>query len=418
MFLLGFCCIISIDNTQIFGLYNNSQGMMIIELYHAINEYFLENQTYILCEVLTLNKVLSKKKAVLVLLAVVILILSALLLANSKTASKSTLMTEGKNKLAAAGEVTAASNSSSLVYCARDLLIEVQGENVRAKNIKGDVAWSQKLPDKIVRLADAGENIVIIDSQNNINYFSSQGKLLWSSKSSFEIIDLMTDDDGNILVEYKGLTGSRAEVFMRNGSKIGNILVENAHIISFSVGDSYFAISVLDTYGEAIVSKIIAYNFKGDILWAHNFENRIISKLCRSSNNRLLALGDNMIYMYKNDGSLQKQAEIEGEISNIAMNDNIIAAVVHYEGKQYAVCYDKNLRRQSRIEIMEDPIGIFPTKNGYIIYYSDELLLFTMKGELSARYKSNIDISKVYMTSDNNIYIVSNRTLKLLQYIK
>lgn len=360
----------------------------------------------------------SKKKAVLFLSLAAMLILMALFYVNNKTAQKSSFIMEGKSKLSVTGEVAAVSNNSSIVYCVKDMLLEAQGENLRVKNINGNIAWSQKLPGKIVKMAGAGENIIITDSQNNINYYSLQGKLLWTYKSPQEIIDIFTEENGSFLVEYKGMTGSHAEVFAQNGSKIGNVSVENARVLSFTAGTNVFSLSVLDTSSENIKTKIITYDSKGDILWAQNFDNRIISRINYSKSNKLLALGENIVYIYKEDGSLQADAKIDGKISNAAMSDYITAIAVNIKGKQYSICYDTSMHELSRVEVEADPKGLYPMKSSLILYYDDELMVLTAKGELTARFKSNTDISSTYMTSDNKLYIVSNRTLQQLEYLK
>jgi hypothetical protein len=325
---------------------------------------------------------------------------------------------EGKEKLSITGEAAAVSNNSSMMYCVRDMLLEAQGENLRVKNVNGNIAWSQKLQGKIVKMADAGENIIIIDSMNNIYYYSLQGKLLWSYKAPYAAIDVYTEDNGSFLVEYKGMTGSHAEVFAKEGGKLGSISVENAHVLSFSAIKDAFSISVLDTSGDAVKTKIITYDLKGDILWAQNFNNKIITKINYNKNNKLLALGENTVSIFKNDGSLQSEIKIEGKISNAAMNDNITVVALNNQGKNHTICYDANMRELSRTEIRPEPIGIFPMKNNYILYYSDELMVLTVKGELTARFKSNNNISSIYMTPDNKIYIVSNRILQQLEYAK
>lgn len=363
-------------------------------------------------------KIRSKKRIALFLLLTILLVLAILLFVNNRTAPKSSFVLEGKNKLEITGEVTAVSKSSSLVYCVKDLLIEAQEDVIRGKNIKGTITWRLKLPGKVVKLADAGQSIVIIDSNNNISCCSLQGKLLWTYKSDYEIIDIFTEHNGSLLVECKGMTGSHAEVFAQNGDKIGSILVENAHVLSFSTGDGAFSISILDTSSEVIKTKIITYNFKGDILWAHNYDNIIISKLSYSRDNKLIVMGENTIYTYKNDGSLLNEIKIQGKISNVAMNNHFVTLVLYNKDRQYLICYDANMREQCRIEIKTAPLGIFPLKNNLILYYSDELMVLTTKGELTARFKSNTDIGSAYMTSDNKVYIVSNRRLQLLEYIK
>lgn len=359
----------------------------------------------------------SKKRAALFLLLVIGSILAVLMYVNNKRVLKSSFIVEGKNKLTVTGEVSA-SKSGNLIFCVKDLIIEADAENIRAKNVYGKIVWSQKLPGKVEKLAGAGESIVIIDSQNNIDYYSLQGKLLWTYKAPSEIIDIFTEDNGSFLVEYKGMTGSHVEVFTQKGIKIGSIVLENASVLSFSTGTNAFSISALDTSAEVIKTEIITYNLKGDILWAQNFSNMIVSKLNYSKNNRLLAVGENSIYIYENNGSLKNEVKIEGKISNVSMSDHIIAIALQDKSKQYAVCYDSNMRECSRTEIKAAPLGIFPMKNNFILYYNDELSIITLRGGLTARFRPDTDISRVYASEDNKIYIVSNRKLQQLEYEK
>lgn len=365
-----------------------------------------------------MSNTLSKKTTILILLSLTALILTLLMFVNSKTALRSSFIMDGRKKLAMAGEVEAVSNSSSIVQCVRDLLVEAQDCNLRAKNISGKVAWSQKLPAKITEIEGAGDNIVIIDSGNNIYYYSLQGKLLWTNKAAYEIVDLFTEDNGSFLAEYKGLTGCHAEAFSQNGAKLGSVSVENSHILSFASGEGRFSMSVLDTSAEALKTRIITYDPKGDILWAKDFENKIIARLCYSKSNRLMAMGENEIYSYGNDGNLQSEVIIDGAAVNVAMNDQITALVVRNKGKLYSVCYDSDLRERSRLELEEAPLGLYVSKNNIIVYYNDELMVLTEKGELNARFKSNSEISSLYTGSEDNIYIVSNRKLQKLDYVK
>lgn len=364
-----------------------------------------------------MSKSTSKKKTVLFLLLAAAALLMVLLYVNSKTAQKSSFLMEGRYKLSITGEISAVTNNSSMMYCVKDMLVEAQEENLRVKNIDGKVAWSQKLPGKIVKLADAGGNLITVDSENNINYYSPQGKLIWTYKTPYAVMDIFTEDNGSLMVEYKGMTGSHAEVFTKEGSKAGSISVENAHILSFSAGPDAFSISVLDTSAEAIKTKIITYDFKGDILWAQNFDNKIIARV-KYNNNKLIALGENSLSIYKKDGNLQSQSKLEGNITNAALSGHITTLVLNDKGKYYAVCFDANIRELSRVEIRPEPLGLYPMKNNYIIYYGDELMVLTAKGELTAKFKSNTDISSTYMTSEDKIYIVSNRVLQQLEFVK
>jgi hypothetical protein len=363
-----------------------------------------------------LKTINSSKRTVFILVLLIVGTVSILLFFNNKAIGKSPVMFQGKNKLAVSGEISTVTNSGSVMYCNNDLLLEAQGDSLRVKNIEGEIVWSQKYAGSIIKMAAAGSNIVIIDSSSNISYYSEQGKLLWDYKPSFEVIDVFTEENGTILVEYKGISGGRAEVFTQTGSKIGNISVNNAQILSFSSGKSSYSISIIDMAEELVKTKIITYNFKGDILWANNFDNKLITKLNYTKNDRLMAVSENEILCFKNDGELLEELKIDGNIISVAMSDYMTVVVSNKKGKNYLICYDLENKMQSNIEIDKPPQGVFPLKNNFIVYYKDELMIFTTKGIVTALHKSNTDISRAYMTLDNKIYIVSNRKLQLLEY--
>lgn len=67
------------------------------------------------------------------LLLITIFLLAILLYINNKTTRKSSFTIDGKNELEVTGEVSAVSQSSSAIYYVKDLLIEAQAENIRAK---------------------------------------------------------------------------------------------------------------------------------------------------------------------------------------------------------------------------------------------------------------------------------------------
>lgn len=365
-----------------------------------------------------MSKLHSKGRAALLLSAVTIIVLSTLVFINERNSGISSLMSEGANSLSVTGEVSAISNNNSIIFCTNNFLLEAQSDILRVKNTKGEVVWSQKYTGNIIKMANAGSNIVIIDSSNSIYYYTEQGKLLWNYKCPLEITEVFTEENGSILIEYRGLTGGRAEVFEQNGSKIGNISVENAEILSFSAGVSSFSISVLDLSGETVKTKIITYNFKGDILWANNYDEKLITKLNYTKNNKLLAVEEDRILSYKNDGNLDGELEIEGSVKKVSMSDYLTVIVTSKQGKHYVECYDSNNKKKCRIELSAVPLGVFPLKNNFIVYYKDELMILTSKGNATAVYKSNTDILRAYMTMDNKVYIVSNRKLQLLEYKK
>ena len=347
-------------------------------------------------------------------LTLTVFIIVGLLYANHVFSNKSTYDSVKTDGYKSVGEVGGISNNSS-VYTVEDLLLEVEDSIVRGKNIAGTVSWTIKLGGKVEKAVSSSDRTFLVDDKK-ITCISKTGKVLWSGNLQDEVTDIYTDKDGSVLLEYREGFSSRCEVYNPKGIRVGNLLIENAYILSYTSGiNSTFVLSILDIASEAVKSKVLAYNYKSEIVWANNHDDKIIPMVYYMRNNVVLAVGEKELILYKADGKEEHRKEISGKLLKTAAKDNTIVAIVKERGSTYALAYDVSLKEQARVKLEKQPLGIHVLKNGFILYNKDEFSVYDGKGKVKQIYKSNSDISGLNVVSEDKIYLQSGRRLVMLE---
>ncbi len=351
-------------------------------------------------------------------LTLIVLISAAVLIyINNSSLDSSAIRVSGKKVLAVASELAVASNNSDLFFCMDELMIEAQGTVIRARKVTGEQAWSMSLGGVVMRISSAGESILVLDDKNKLYYMSRQGKIIWDYALQSEPWNIFGEDNGCILIEYKDISGSKIEVFNSKGTALGKAALKNAYVISFGAGsEDRYTISVVDITSENLKSRLITYNSAGQMVWAKDFNNEIISYVHFLKNNNILAAVSNKLLNYGNDGNIVKEVKLDGKLQNISASTDTIVIVINERGKYSSVIFDGYLEKYGQIKLEIVPKGIFVHENNYILYDKDKLLLGNVNDSIVTTYKSVSDIVSAYMTSRDSMYIVSNRKLQALQF--
>ncbi|MFZ5353926.1 MAG: DUF5711 family protein [Bacillota bacterium] len=357
----------------------------------------------------------GKKIALLAILVVIIAI--GLIYLNNKYINKSISTAFRGSSMTQIGEANAAKTDGSMIYCKDELLIEAEGAVVRARNVKGEQAWSLNLGGKIRNISSSGSNIFVVDTLNKLSCITKQGKVQWTYTCGGEPWNLFTDENGCILIEYKSSSGSKLDVLDGKGIKLGSAVLENAYVISFTASrDKHYTISALDVSSDSIKSRLISYSFGGEMVWAKDYENIIIPYVKYMKGNQLIAAAERELFKFNADGSQSDEIKLEGKILNVSADDNLMAVVLDEKGKLFCATFNSSLRQLSHNELDIEPEGIYANKNVYILYDKDELLIHNEKGMNIASHKSVSDISSAYITGDGKVYIVSGRKLQAFEY--
>ena len=355
----------------------------------------------------------SNVKATGVLLVLILMLMLGLIYINNMN-SISISGSKDIKSLALIGQVEAQAKDS-LVCGVDDLLAEATGAVVKAQNITGETIWSKTLVSKVVSMKSAATNLYVLDDSKKLYCISKSGNLTWDKQLEGEIKEIYTDRSGDVLIDSTYNGGTRIQIFSDKGVDEGSMTLDNAEVIAFASGKDENSLSLIDISSQILKTKIITLNLKGDMVWSDNIDNQIVPMLGYTKDNELIAIGEKVIYMYKDKNKKQSKVELNKTIYNASISDEGTAIIVRSRKGFEVISYNDNLKELGLTELEQAPKGIILEKNNYILYYSEKLLLIDLKGSIKAEYKSIPEINKVYFGSAGSIISVSHRLIQKLE---
>lgn len=355
----------------------------------------------------------SNIKATGVLLVLILMLMLGLIYINNMNSINTSGSKDIKN-LSLIGQVEAY-EKNSLICSVDDLLAEATGVVVKARNISGETLWSKTLISKIISMKSAAGNLYVLDDGKKLYCISKGGNLAWDKQLEGEINEIYTDRNGDILVDSKYKGGTRIQIFSRKGVDEGSMTLNNAEVIAYASGKDENSVSLIDISAQIIKTKIITLNLKGDMVWSDNLDNQLVPMLGYTKDNELIAIGEKVIYKYKDKNKTQSKVELNKTIYSASISDEGAAVVVRSRKGFEVISYNDSLKELGLAEIESAPTGIILEKNNYILYYREKLLLMDLKGGVKAEYKSIPEISRVHFAPEGSIISVSNRLIQKLE---
>lgn len=361
---------------------------------------------------------MTKKKAIVYFaLAALILILFILIFIKGHISNTKAIINNVK-RLNVIQEITPLANDSLILFD-NGMLIEAEGANIKARDIEGKALWSLRLEDDIKDLSSCGLYLIVTTESNNIVVINNQGKKLWQYEMLATPASILNDGNQFFLIQYNWPNNNTFEIFNVKGVRSCSGIIDNSHILSFSVSAGQrFTISLMDISSDRVLSKIATYNNKGEILWANNYEDILVSRTKYGAKDNVIIGGETFIKKFKPDGKLVKELTFTDAISNIEISDSLIIVVTKKNNYYEIYSYDFNLKQQGAFAVKEKPTNIFVGNDDYLLFDKDNLTLLNKQGEVIAFYESNVDINDAYIHWDKSIYIISNRKLLKLSYVK
>lgn len=349
------------------------------------------------------------------LLLIILLLMAALIYINSIESGGSKEANKPLKNLSLEGQLEALDKNSSICNV-DELLVEAAGTVVKARNIKGDTVWSRTLVGRVVLMKASREGLYVVDNGKKLYYISKAGKLLWDKQLEGEVSELYIDKNGDLLIDFGNVGGSKIQILSSEGVDEGSAVLENSAIVAFAAGADENSISILDIASQTLKTKLITLDLSGTMVWSDSFENQIIPMIGYSKDNALIAIGEKTIYKYKGESKKQSKLELNKTIYSADINEGGVAAVVRSRWGFEAMSYDSNLKEIGKYASDLAPKGIILGKGNYILYYNEKLLLCDLKGVARAEYKSIPNINSVQFSGDSNIIIKSDRMIQKLNY--
>lgn len=315
-------------------------------------------------------------------------------------------------------ELIPISNDSTL-FTYDGIMIEGENSNLRARNMEGTILWTIKLKGNVSDIIGCGKDIVVNINNRSIATISKSGEVLWQYELAVPASNVLSSDNGLLMIQYREDTYNSFEIFNIKGVRYCKAAIDNAHVISFDgiAGKSY-TVSLLDASSSKVVTKIATYNNKGEILWANNFEDMLVSKIKYSDKGDLVAIAENSIKKFRSDGKMIKNLDFSNPLVKVSAGNDMIVSLVKNTGFYDVFIHDYNLKQIGSAAVKTKPIGIFAGKDNFLLYDKDNLTLSGRQGKVLAVYESNIDINSAYINNDSDIYIISNRKLQKLTFQK
>ncbi len=315
-------------------------------------------------------------------------------------------------------ELIPISNDSTL-FTYGGIMIEGEKSNLRARNMEGTILWTIKLKGNVSSIIGCGKDIVVNINNRSIATISKSGEVLWQYELAVPASNILSSDSGLLMIQYKEDAYNSFEIFSMKGVRNCKAAIGSAHVISFDgiTGKSY-TVSLLDASSSKVVTKIATYNNKGEILWANNFEDMLVSKIKYNNKGDLVAISESSIKKFRSDGKLVKNLDFSNPLLKVSAGNDIIVSIVKNTGFYDVFIHDYNLKQIGSAAVKTKPDGIFAGKNYFLLYDKDNLTLSGRQGKMLAVYESNIDINSTYINNDSDIYIISNRKLQRLTFQK
>lgn len=319
-------------------------------------------------------------------------------------------------RLEADGELVPVSNNS-VIYYGKDIMIEGENSNIRAKNMEGTILWSMKLHGDVTSIKSCGEGFVVNIGNKSITTISKTGEVLWQYEMVIPASDIYSSEEGLLLIQYRENGYNSFEIFNIKGVKYCQGAINNAQVVSFDgTADKNYTISMIDISSGKIITRLATYNNKGEIIWAQDFEDIIIPSLIYNSRGELIAVSDESMMKYRADGKLVKKEDFQNPLIKVSLSDDLMVIIQKNREFYDVFVYDLDLRQIGSAAVKSKPEGVFAGHKHFLVYDKDNLTMFSRQGNIIALYESNIDINSAYIYDDTSIYIVSNRRLQKLGY--
>ena len=180
---------------------------------------------------------------------------------------------------------------------------------------------------------------------------------------------------------------------------------------------------------DNIRSRVYLLDKTGNIMWAKNFDNEIITFVFFHDEN-IGFLKENTIISMSLAGKIEDENELSGTILRAAESKDILAIcrkespeshIIKDMGKSYLDLYSKiSGKRLWSIELEDDCKNIKISDDGHLIFIlvKNKVLIITRKGDIIEEYGTGFDIDDFLISPSGIPFIVNHKDKSVLIYDK
>lgn len=315
--------------------------------------------------------------------------------------------------------INVASTNSRFATAVGESLFDAEGKVLRAKDMSGTTTMSIDFPDTITRLEPCGKNILVFFEGGLVQCYNSTGETIWNYTLSSNFIDVYTDVNGNSLFEYNNdVLGSYIEIITVEGKQLEKSSFHNSYVSSFQSKGNDFIISLIDISLQTVGSKVVSINSKGEIKWAINFDEEIITAISSLDRNTLLVTTESNLYKVKSDKDNKEKISMETKILGFSHNSKFSTIITQKRSNEYLQILNSSLKVEKEVSIAISP-KLVKSSNSYIaLADTDTIYIYDSLGALLFTHHAIADIKSVEFLREDILIICSNAGLDKLQINK
>ncbi|MCF6466139.1 DUF5711 family protein [Clostridium sp. Cult2] len=283
--------------------------------------------------------------------------------------------------------------------------IVVWGDNkLRRLKLDGNLEWQKEFNIEEPMAYFGEEGIFICErSMGQVYSLNPKGETIEKFQLNGKVYNIDKRAE-NILVHIKEGDREVIKILDSNGQPIGEKLVENHNILTYSIGENNkrYALSTLNLKGENLKSEIQTYGLEGEFLWTASLDNEIVLYTNFIDEDNLIVLSDKGMYLL-NDGNIlwKKQFQLIKDINmdeeNIHILHGNILETISFDG-----------RTVEKKSFIEEYKKIIPFEK-YLILYGNNYIIGLKEGEEVFKYKSEDSMLSVTQGAQKLFVVYKNK---------
>lgn len=289
-------------------------------------------------------------------------------------------------------------------------------------DLSDNLIWNQAFEMQQPMADVCGTYAVIADVQGSQIYIMDTAGVQSEIATKNPIRDVCVASQGTIAVLTQAEGASYLEVYNKSGEAIaaGELHVANSGFpldIALSNDAQKMAVSILDVgSGEKVKTTIAFYHFGAagqneidNIVGSYSYANAVIPEIHFISGDRLIAFGDNKIFLF--EGKQQPKEtyvlELEKEVKSIFYNEDYFGLAFQNgaDGRRHVQIYDMGFKLRLELESKEDYQTIeFLENNEICILDTRRCEIYTLRGIKKFAHAFDEKLYKIFSGTFGNRY--------------
>ncbi len=302
--------------------------------------------------------------------------------------------------------------------------IKYSNDGISYVTSDGTVLWNQSYGMENPMVATCESYVTVADREGETIYIMNTDEIQCEIAVTMPIVRVDVASQGTVAVLMEENSTGYLALYDKAGELLaeGAVYMENSGTpvdIALSTDGKNLSVSIVDISGGVARTVLNFYNFGAtgqnqidNLTGTITYEDTILPNITYVSDSRLVAFGDNGVYVFSASGTPAEayRLEVEDEIQSIFYDENYFGLVfvdVTKDAGRILQIYDTTCKEIVTIEteFSYDTIG-FLNNHEICMYNSNECKIFTLRGLEKFAYTFDSDLAGIFCESGWRTYYI------------